>query len=46
MSSSIRQSNLFSSADYKKVFKAYQFINYQAYDFDTLKAALITYIQT
>jgi len=46
MSESIRQSNLFAAADYKKVFKAYSFIDYTAYDFDTLKQALINYIQT
>jgi len=46
MSESIRQSNLFAAEDYKKVFKAYQFIDYTAYDFDTLKQALINYIQT
>jgi hypothetical protein len=46
MSSSIRQSNLFSGEDYKKVFKAFSFIDYTAYDFDTLKQALINYIQT
>jgi hypothetical protein len=46
MSASIRQSNLFAAEDYKKVFKAFQFINYSAYDFDTLKQALINYIQT
>ena len=45
MSESIRQSNLFAAEDYKKVFKAYQFIDYTAYDFDTLKQALINYIQ-
>jgi len=46
MSSSIRHSNLFSAEDYKKVFKSYSFIDYTAYDFDTLKQALINYIQT
>jgi hypothetical protein len=46
MSESIRQSNLFAAEDYKKVFKAYQFIDYTAYDYDTLKQALINYIQT
>ena len=45
MSESIRQSNLFASEDYKKVFQAYQFIDYTAYDFDTLKQAMINYIQ-
>jgi hypothetical protein len=46
MSESIRQSNLFAAEDYKKVFKAFSFIDYTAYDFDTLKQALINYIQT
>lgn len=46
MSESVRQSNLFSAEDYKKVFKAYSFIDYTAYDFDSLKQALINYIQT
>lgn len=46
MSESIRQNNLFAAEDYKKVFKAYQFIDYTAYDFDTLKQALLNYIQT
>ena len=46
MSSSIRNSNLFAAEDYKKVFKAFSFIDYTAYDFDTLKQALINYIQT
>ena len=45
MSGAIRQSNLFSAEDYRKVFKAYAFIDYTAYDFDTLKQALINYIQ-
>jgi hypothetical protein len=46
MSESIRQSNLFAAEDYKKIFKAYQFIDYTAYDFDTLKQAMINYVQT
>ena len=46
MSESIRQSNLFTAEDYKKIFKSYQFIDYTAYDFDTLKQAMINYIQT
>ena len=46
MSESIRQSNLFAGEDYKKIFKAFAFIDYTAYDFDTLKQALINYIQT
>lgn len=45
MSASIRQSSLFAAEDYKKVFQAYNFIDYTAYDFDSLKQALINYIQ-
>jgi hypothetical protein len=46
MSESLRQSNLFAAEDYKKVFKAFSFIDYTAYDFDSLKQALMNYIQT
>ena len=45
MSESVRQSNLFAAEDYQKVFKAFSFIDYAAYDFDTLRQALINYIQ-
>lgn len=46
MSASIRQKNLFTAEDYQKIFKAYSFIDYTSYDFDTLKQALINYIKT
>ena len=46
MSASLRQKNLFTAEDYKKIFKAYTFIDFTAYDFDTLKQALINYIRT
>lgn len=46
MSASLRQKNLFTAEDYEKVFKAYTFIDFTAYDFDTLKQALINYIRT
>jgi hypothetical protein len=46
MSESVRQSNLFAAENYQKIFKAFAFIDYTAYDFDTLKQALINYIQT
>lgn len=45
MSASLRQKNLFTAEDYEKVFKAYSFIDFTAYDFDTLKQALINYIR-
>ena len=46
MSGSVRTSNLFAAEDYKKIFEAYSFIDYTSYDFDSLKQALINYIQT
>lgn len=46
MSGSIRTSNLFSAEDYQKVYAAYSFIDYTAYDFDSLKQAMLNYIQT
>jgi hypothetical protein len=46
MSESVRVSNLFAGEDYQFIFQAYSFIDYTAYDFDTLKQALINYIQT
>ena len=46
MSASLRQKNLFTAEDYEKIFKAYTFIDFTAYDFDTLKQALINYIRT
>ena len=46
MSASLRNSNIFAAEDYRKVFKSFAFIDYTAYDFDTLKQALINYIQT
>lgn len=45
MSNSIRQSRLFAAEDYKKIFKAYSFIDYTAYDFTSLRDALINYIR-
>lgn len=46
MSESIRSSNLFAGQNYQFIFHAYSFIDYTAYDYDTLKQALINYIRT
>lgn len=46
MSSSYRQSSLFAAEDYQKIFRAFSFIDYTAYDFDSIKQALINYVQT
>jgi hypothetical protein len=46
MSASLRQNSLFAAEDYQKIFRAFQFIDYTAYDFDSIKQALINYVQT
>ncbi|RLB67316.1 MAG: hypothetical protein DRH08_04005, partial [Deltaproteobacteria bacterium] len=45
MSQSIRQSNLFASEDFTKIYQSFKNVDFQAYDFDTIKAALVTYIK-
>lgn len=45
MSQDVRQSNLFAAEDWTKVYKSFKDVNFQAYDFDSLKQALINYIQ-
>jgi hypothetical protein len=46
MSESIRTSNLFAAKIFSLYFQAFRFISYTAYDYDTLKQALINYIRT
>ena len=46
MSQSVRQSNLFAAEDFTKIYKSFKDVNFQAYDFDTIKDALIDYIRT
>lgn len=41
-----RQNSLFASEDWKVVYKAYSEISFQAYDYDTIRAALVDYIKT
>ena len=45
MSQIVRQSNLFAAEDFVKVYKSFQDIDFTAYDFDTIRNALITYIR-
>lgn len=40
-----RQDNLYSAEDWKVVYKAYSQVNFQAYDFDTIRSALVDYIR-
>lgn len=45
MSQIVRQSNLFAGEDFTKIYKSFQDIDFTAYDFDTIKNALIEYIR-
>ena len=45
MSSVTRQENLFAAESWKVAYKAYQNISYQAYDYDTIRAALVEYVK-
>ena len=40
-----RQNNLFAAEDWKIAYKAYSEVNFQAYDFDTIRSALVDYVR-
>ena len=40
-----RQNNLFAAEDWKVAYKAFSEVNFQAYDFDTIRAALVEYVR-
>lgn len=46
MSQSVRQSNLFAGEDFTKVYQSFKNVNFQAYDYDTIRNALIEYVKT
>jgi len=41
-----RQNNLFAAEDWKVAYKAYSQVDFQAYDFDSIKTSLVNYIKT
>lgn len=41
-----RQNNLFAAEDWTVAYKAYSQVNFQAYDFDTVRTALVEYVRT
>ena len=41
-----RQNNLFAAEDWDVAYKAYSQVSLQAYDFDTIRSAMVTYIKT
>src|ERR1700691_5429292 len=45
MSGAIRQSELFAGNDWMVLYKAFSQVNLNAYDFDTIRAAMVSYIQ-
>ena len=46
MAQNVRQDNLFAAEDYQVVYESFQNSNFQAYDYETIRAALIDYIET
>ena len=45
MAQNIRQSKLFASEDYKAVYDSYINANLQAYDYDTIRTAMVEYVR-
>lgn len=45
MSSETRQANLFSAEDWKLIYKAFQQVDFTAYDYDTIKRSMVDYIK-
>jgi len=41
-----RQQNLFAAEDWKIAYKVFNNVNFQAYDFDTMRLAMVDYIKT
>tara|TARA_B000000557_G_scaffold73172_2_gene58080 strand:+ start:5277 stop:9740 length:4464 start_codon:yes stop_codon:yes gene_type:complete len=46
MALSNRQNNLFAAEDWDVAYQAYSQVNFQAYDFETIRTAMIEYIRT
>ena len=45
MSGPVRQSNLFAAEDFLKVYRSFKDVDFTAYDFDTIRSALVEYIR-
>jgi hypothetical protein len=45
MSESLRQNNLFQAQNWQVIYQAFNRINFNSYDYDTIRQALIDYIQ-
>lgn len=45
MTTAIRQRKLFAAEDYRVIYRAFSEINFAAYDFDTIRSAMVEYIR-
>ena len=45
MAQNVRQDNLFAAEDYQVIYESFANSNFQAYDYETIRAALINYIK-
>ena len=45
MAQAQRQSNLFAAEDFRTIYRTFNQINFTAYDFDTIKQAMVEYLQ-
>ena len=45
MAQSIRQRNLFAAEDFTVVYDSFAQANFQAYDYDTIRSAMVDYIR-
>ena len=45
MAQNVRQDNLFAAEDYQVIYESFANSNFQAYDYETIRTALIDYIQ-
>ena len=41
-----RQNNLFAAEDWKIAYKVFSQVDFQAYDFDSIRTALVEYVRT
>lgn len=46
MAQGARQSNLFAAEDFSVIYESFSQANFQAYDFDTIRTAMVEYINT
>ena len=46
MAQNVRQDNLFAAEDYQVIYESFANSNFQAYDYETIRTALIDYIET